>query len=152
MERIDSLAPVAETEALPAPRSLASLVAELSSVGPLSAREQLPQVVAWLDSAPATEANAQELLKLLDADAFAAWTDDEGRPLKLRALLALLRMGYPWALHIKPEDLAWLREAQRPFWRRNFKEIMAIGLWVGLLARVGWLAWPVLSAWASAGF
>ncbi|MEW6429921.1 MAG: hypothetical protein AB1730_00320 [Myxococcota bacterium] len=152
MERIDSLAPVAETEALPATRSLASLLAELSSLGPLSAREQVPQVVAWLDSAPATEANAQELLKLLDADAFGAWTDDEGRPLKLRALLALLRMGYPWALHIKPEDLAWLRAAQRPFWRRNFKEIMAIGLWGGLLAWVGWLAWPYLSAWVSAGF
>jgi len=153
MERVDSLAPAEETtDALPAPRSLTSLVAELSSVGPLSAREQLPQLVTWLESAPATEGHAQELVKLLDADAFGAWTDADGRPLKLIALLALLRFGYPWALHIQPEDLAWLREAQRPFWRRNFKEIIAVGLWTGLLAQLGWLAWPWLSAWVTSAF
>jgi hypothetical protein len=156
MERIDSLAPAVDTatavDALNAPRSLTALVAELSSVGPLSARERLPQLVTWLETAPATEANAQELVKLLDADAFGAWTDADGRPLKRTALLALLRFGYPWALHIKPEDLAWLRETQRPFWRRNLKEIMAVGLWVGLVARVAWLAWPWLSAWLTSAF
>jgi hypothetical protein len=156
MEQVDSLAPAVDTatggDAPTAPRSLTALVTELSSAGPLSARELVPRLVTWLETAPATEANAQELLKLLDADAFAAWTDAEGRPLKRTALLALLRFGYPWALHIKPEDLAWLRETQRPFWRRNFKEIMAVGLWVGLVARVAWLAWPWLSAWLTSAF
>jgi hypothetical protein len=156
MERLDSLAPAVDTatgvEALNAPRSLTALVAELWSAGPLFAPELVPRLVMWLETAPATEANAQELVKLLDADAFGPWTDADGRPLKRTALLALLRFGYPWALHIKPEDLAWLRETQRPFWRRNFKEIMAVGLWAGLVARVAWLAWPWLSAWLTSAF
>lgn len=147
MERVESLAPVVESEALAPSRSLTSLVAELSSLGPLSAREQLPQVLAWLESAPSTEANAQELLKLLDADAFAAWTDEAGRPVKLAALLALLRMGYPWALHIKPEDLAWLRDMQRPFWRRNLKALVAAGLWAVLAVEVAVVTAPLWWGW-----
>jgi len=114
---------LADLSALP---SLTSTLAELSSLGPMTARDQLPRVLAWLDAAPATEANATELVRLLDADAFTGLEDAKGQPVKARALLALLRMGYPWALHIKPEDLAWLREHERP---RNYKGIIAVALW-----------------------
>lgn len=157
MERVDAPLSAAVDEAGVASldgagRSLSSLVSEVSALGPLSAREQVPRVLAWLESAPATQANAKDLVALLDADAFAGLSAPDGRPLKVDALLALLRFGYPWALQVRPEDLAWLREQQRPFWRRNLKEIIAVGLWVTLAAQVATLTYPLWWAWLSSGF
>jgi len=149
MERVESVQPVesspASLEAADAfaGTSLARLVAEYTSLGPLSGAGALARVVAWLESAPATEANAKELLSLLDADTFGTDTDAQGRPLKVVALLALLRFGYPWALQMKPEDLAWLRDAQRPWWRKNLKNLVAVGLWLVLAGEVAFFTWPL---------
>jgi hypothetical protein len=140
MERVDAPVPVVETEA-PAVPGLGSMVGALTSTGSPPA-ELTPRVVAWLESAPASEANAKELLALLDGDAFAGLSGPDGRPLKVAALLALLRMGYPWALQVRPEDLAWLRTQERPFWRRNVKEIIAVALWVALAIEVAVVTAP----------
>jgi hypothetical protein len=132
----------------PAAPSLAALVAALS---PTTGGAPLAGVCGWLDAAPASEANARQLLDLLEARAFDPLADPDGRPLRLRALEALLRMGYPWALHIAPEDLAWLRHAQRPFWRRHVKALAAATLWAGLVGWSAWQAWPHLLAWLVPG-
>ncbi|MCC6337053.1 MAG: hypothetical protein IT380_24050 [Myxococcales bacterium] len=146
MEQLTSFTPPAPEAALARP-GLSSLLAEVTSLGPLTGREKVPQVVAWLQSAPSTEENGKELLVLLDADAFAGLSDEHGRPLKLEALLALLRMGYPWALQVKPEDLAWLREQQRPYWRRHWKGLLVLGLWTALTLEVAYFTLPLWMWW-----
>ncbi|MEW5738877.1 MAG: hypothetical protein AB1938_08110 [Myxococcota bacterium] len=147
MERVESFPQPAVEEVAVARPALSTLLAELASVGPLTAREKVPQVVSWLQTAPSTEDNGKELLQLLDADAFAGLSDAEGRPLKLEALLALLRMGYPWALSVKPEDLAWLREQQRPYWRRHWKGLLAVTLWAALAVEVAYFTLPLWQFW-----
>jgi hypothetical protein len=147
MERVEAVTAATEQNVAPGSLesgpSLASLYAEFSSVGVVSGAEALARVVTWLESAPATEANAKQLLALLDADAFSSVTDAQGRSLKALGLLALLRFGYPWALQVKPEDLAWLRDEQRPYWRKNLKGIIAISLWVIWAAEVAAFTFPL---------
>jgi hypothetical protein len=149
MERVEAVGAAAQHDVAPGPAdslaspSLASLYSEYNAAGVLSGGAQLVRLVTWFETAPPTDANAKELLALLDADAFSSVTDAQGRPLKALALLTLLRFGYPWALQVKPDDLAWLREEQRPFWRKNLKGIVAIGLWVILAAEVATFTFPL---------
>jgi hypothetical protein len=149
MERLESFtpAPVDEVADARPMLTLSEMLAELTAAGPLAARETVPRVVGWLRSAPPTEENGKELMALLDADAFAGLTDEDGRPLKMEALLALLRMGYPWALQVKPEDLAWLREQQRPYWRRHWRGVLAVTLWMVLALEVAYFTLPLWRFW-----
>ena len=49
------------------------------------------------------------------------------------AIEALLRLGYPWALRVHPDELAWLRDQQRA--ARRLKYFILFGvLAVGALA------------------
>jgi hypothetical protein len=87
-------------------------------------------LMRWLDLAQddpaALEGLAKDLLALPPCDASAhavcelledtrlGWLRDEGgRNLRALAVAALLRMGYPWALRVTPEDLELMREEQR---------------------------------------
>lgn len=149
MERVEAVGAAAQQDVAAGPveplasPSLATLYADFTAVGVVSGGAQLVRLVTWLETAPANEANAKALLSLLDADAFSSISDAQGRPLKALALLTLLRFGYPWALQVKPDDLAWLRDEERPYWRKNFKGIMAVSLWLILAAEVAVFTFPL---------
>jgi hypothetical protein len=66
-----------------------------------------------LRALPPCEASAHALNELLD-DTRLGWLRDEGgRSLRALAVAALLRLGYPWALKVTPEDLELMRSEQR---------------------------------------
>lgn len=54
------------------------------------------------------------LLGLLEARAFDGLVDEHGVSCGERAVAALLDAGYPWALHVAPEDLARFRGTPPP--------------------------------------
>jgi hypothetical protein len=61
----------------------------------------------------APEAAAWWLLRALEENTWIGWTDARGRTCRAAAVEALLGLGYPWALHVTPEDLEHYR-AQSP--------------------------------------
>ncbi len=56
---------------------------------------------------------ARALLVLLDEKELDDTVDTHGQQVREVAVQALLRVGYPWALQIDPEDLSWFREGAR---------------------------------------
>jgi hypothetical protein len=55
------------------------------------------------------EARAQFLLEKLDDEAFHDLYDGDGSSVRAVAVEALLALGFPWALHLDPDDLDYLR-------------------------------------------
>lgn len=94
---------------------LASLLRDLNELGGAAARARAGDVRAWLAAARPVEEDGAQLVAAIDSGAFS----HGGRALRLESLRTLLRLGYPWALRISPEDLAWLRVQQQSFVRRN---------------------------------
>lgn len=68
---------------------------------------------------PGAAGDAATLTKYLEAGAFNDAVDAGGRSCRAAATDALLRLGYPWALSVRPEDLSWFRaHSRRSFPRR----------------------------------
>lgn len=57
-----------------------------------------------------TEANGEALLRMLDEGALADLRAADGTSARMLGVEALLRLGYPWAVRIHPEELEWYRE------------------------------------------
>ena len=55
------------------------------------------------------EARAQFLLERLDDEAFHDLYDSDGVSCRAVAVEAVLALGFPWALHLEPDDLDYLR-------------------------------------------
>ena len=85
------------------------------------------------------EANGELLLRLLDEHAFDELRADDGTSTRELAIEALLRLGYPWALKVHPDELAWLRASQLAATRLKYMIVLGI-LAVGGVA-AGFLAW-----------
>ena len=66
-----------------------------------------------------TEANGAALLKLLDDGALSSLKAADGSSTRALAIETLLRLGYPGAMHLRPEELAWFRTHQGALRRRN---------------------------------
>jgi hypothetical protein len=66
-----------------------------------------------LGALPACDASASAIADLLDDRRVAWMRDSAGRNLRALAVAALMRMGYPWALGVEPQDLSLLRCEQR---------------------------------------
>lgn len=64
---------------------------------------------AALSTLAPSEAHGRALLKLLDDGAFNDLVADDGSLTRELAVEALLRLGYPWALRVHPDELAWYR-------------------------------------------
>src|SRR5262249_46778457 len=61
----------------------------------------------------ASEGSARALTELLGDRRLAWLRDTDGRNLRALAVAALVRMGYPHALGVSPEDLALMRSEER---------------------------------------
>jgi hypothetical protein len=97
-----------------------------------------------LDTLEAGDAGRQvaDLLhQLLEGDQLAGLEDAEGRTCRAAATEALLRLGYPFALEVRPEDLEHLRSLDKGAGGLPWTSWAALGtLGAGLLAQ--WLALP----------
>lgn len=104
-EVVPSLAPF--PEAAPAPQ-LEQLAISARMPG-TEGDEACQALHAALEKLAPTEENGRELLRLLDDGAFNELRMADGASIRERAVEALLRLGYPWALQIHPDELAWYR-------------------------------------------
>ena len=124
---VPSLAPFDD-----AAEPVAALVARALLPGD-EGRDGLARLNAALRSMPATEANARAVLAALDGTALETMKDEAGRPTRALAVEALLRMGWPWALHLDPDDLEWYRAQARAARQRRIA-VVVLGVLVGATA------------------
>ena len=135
MERVQ--APVATVQEQDVP-SLAPLdsalqvdlagLAETSRIAPASnAREAIAQLHLALQTLVPTEKNGNELVRLIDERAFDGLVADDGSVTRELAVETLIRLGYPWALRLHPDELSWFR-SQRSDRARNFRLMILLGI------------------------
>lgn len=84
-----------------------------------------------------------ELVRLLGDGRFGRLGLDSRIPVRVSLIEAILRAGYPWALQVTPEDLAYrkeerLRQQARDLAGMNRAWLLALATVVGTL----WLCWP----------
>jgi hypothetical protein len=96
--------------------------------GKRQAQQQLRQALKTLMP---TEANAAQLLALIDAKGFHG-VPAQATALRVLAIETLVRLGYPWALQVDPDEWAWYRKRMR---RRAF---VKWGAFASLLASGTW--------------
>jgi len=130
LEFSSQLAPAVDLEALC--RDVRAQTGELGR----EAHERLHQALEKL----APESGAT-LVKLLDDHAFDGMRTADGTDTRRLAVETLLRLGYPWALQIQPEELEWLRAEQRA------ARVRLIAFFVGLTAIVGGTAAYLFNLW-----
>lgn len=116
---------------------LAGLAQTARSVPASEAREALAQLHVALQTLLPTEKNGTELARLLDDRAFDGLIADDGSLTRELAVETLIRLGYPWALRLHPDELSWFR-SQRSDRARNFRLLILLGiLGVEVLAGLG---------------
>lgn len=138
MQRVD------ESLQAEASQSSSALVERLQLVCQEFSRPASPQtakamndVLASLVTQITTEEKAEVarcLLTVLDAPHFKAAVDVEGVSCRARAVSVLLKLGYPWALQLHPDDLAFYRArpgASRRRWVMGLMVLLAVGFGVG---------------------
>lgn len=124
---VPSLAPFPSPEPLdPAATGLERLALTARATPGQAGRDALHSLHDSLASLPATEENAKLLLRLLDEGAFNELRGDDGSLTRELAVETLLALGYPWALQIHPDELAWYRRAD--FLRRRNKWLLLLGV------------------------
>jgi hypothetical protein len=84
------------------------------------------------------EAFAQLIIEKLDDEAFHDLYDAEGLSCRAAAVDAVLALGFPWALHVWPDDLEYLR-AMKPS-RSGSPTLRAMAVVTGVLAALFALA------------
>ncbi len=121
---VPSLAPFPTPEAAP---NLEMLALTARSTPGTAGREALGLLQHALETLTPTEENGRLLLKLLDEGAFNELRADDGSPTRELAVETLLRLGYPWALSIHPDELAWFRGAEAARQRNKYLMLLGIG-------------------------
>lgn len=124
-EAVPSLAPF-PLEALAPAAQLELLATTARSTPGLAGREALASLHHALLALTPTEENGKLLLRLLDEGAFNELRGDDGSPTRELAVETLLRLGYPWALQIHPDELAWYRGTI--YLRRRNKWLLLLGV------------------------
>lgn len=164
MERVDDLLPPAEAEPHAGAGKLerleraraAVLAPPASRVTVVSTRVSATNVLnAVLSSvskgvaADEKPALAKALLGVLDEPQLKTIVDSQGRSPRAKAVEAVLGLGYPWALSLNPEDLAFYRAQTKPAASRTrLWVVMALlaGLGAGLGASLFTLSAPAVKA------
>jgi hypothetical protein len=103
----------------------------VSPLAEASPRQQAPSGPIEAVS-EAAKADGPRLLALLDDPAFRQLEDAWGRSARAVAVGRLLDLGFPWALHISPEDLAFAR-ARQPRWTPARQVAAAMMLVTGMV-------------------
>jgi hypothetical protein len=104
---------------------LADLALEARAPG-ASGTQALTRLHTALATLQPTDANGAALLKLLDDGVLGELKSDDGTSSRLVGIEALLRLGYPWAVQIRPEDLQWYRDAVRARLLRRWAVVGAV--------------------------
>jgi hypothetical protein len=124
---VPSLAPFEPSNA----RSLEELAVVGRSTPGQEGRAAVTSLHEALGTLQPTEANGELLLRLLDDGAFNELRADDGSSTRELAVETLIRLGYPWALRIHPDELAWYRRTQ------NSSRQLKIMILLGVLAMAG---------------
>lgn len=127
-----SLAPFPQVPEAPAAPDLELLALTARSTPGQGGRDALLGLQQALQTLTPTEDHGKLLVRLLDEGAFNELRADDGSPTRELAVETLLRLGYPWALQIHPDELAWYRGAEAT--RQRHKYLLLIG--IGALAAV----------------
>ncbi|MFZ5438654.1 MAG: hypothetical protein ACOZQL_01530 [Myxococcota bacterium] len=147
MERVSPVAPqtsgaevpsLASVEPLALQPPLEQLARSARTVPGEGGRAANRQLHAALETLQPLDANGELLLRLLDEHAFDGLRADDGTETRRLAVEALLRLGYPWALRIHPDELSWFREAQRAAMRLKYMILLGVLGAVGALGAAGW--------------
>ena len=117
-------------EVLAAAPNLELLTLTARSTPGQGGRDALVALQQALETLTPTEETGKLLVRLLDEGAFNELRADDGSPTRELAVETLLRLGYPWALQIHPDELAWYRGAEAT--RKRNKYLLLIG--IGALA------------------
>lgn len=121
---VPSLAPFPESSALAPPLEQWALTAR--STPGQAGRDALQSLHAALDALVPSAQNASTLVRLIDEGAFHELRGDDGSLTRERAVETLLGLGYPWALQIHPDELAWYRRSL--FLQRRNKWLLLLGV------------------------
>lgn len=70
---------------------------------------QLNEALGRVRGGPGARAQARAVLALFEEHWLRPVADGSGALVRAEAVSALLRLGYPWALQIDPDDLVWFR-------------------------------------------
>lgn len=134
MERVQTQSEVAQHEGVPSlapfpevapPPELEQLAIDARQAG--SAGDQACQALhVALEKLTLSEENGAKLLRLMDEGAFHELRTADGTSLRELAVETLLRLGYPWALQIHPDELAWYRGVAAA--RRRNKWLLLFGI------------------------
>ncbi|MGV3623348.1 MAG: hypothetical protein ACO1OB_21190 [Archangium sp.] len=134
---VPSLAPV-EVDALP----LTTWLEAAKTGDTVEARDgAMTMFTSALASMPPTQRNADALVQLLETPALEALETRDGQSVKELAVEALLRLGYPHALRVHPDQLDWVRALQKGRFRTKWLRVVAAVLAVGNLGLWGFLIW-----------
>ena len=129
---VPSLAPFSQVPEEPAAQNLELFALTARSTPGQEGRDALLALQQALETLTPTEENGKLLVRLLDEGAFNELRADDGSPTRELAVETLLRLGYPWALQIHPDELAWYRGTEAA--RQRNKYLLLIG--IGALAAV----------------
>lgn len=122
-----SLAPFPQPTQVDLGRGLEALARTARAEPGQAGWEALHALQVLLGELAPTEENGKVLLRLLDEGAFHELRGDDGTPTRELAVAALLRLGYPWALQIHPDELAWYRALERRKKRDRILILLGIG-------------------------
>ena len=146
MERVQAPDQLGQGEALPSlapfPQSAESATAPSLELLAINARtpgsegdEAVQSLHAALEKLAPTEENGATLLRLMDEGVFHELRTGDGSSLRELAVETLLRLGYPWALQIHPDELAWFRGVAAL--RQRNKWLLLLGIFgLGAIAEV----------------
>lgn len=133
-QEVPSLAPLESAAALAAP--LAQLAHDARAAPGSRGSAATTALHAALTSLPPLEANGAALLQLLDDGAFHELRADDGSSTRMLAVQTLLRLGYPWALQVHPDELAWFRRTQAA--EKQRKRLIVLGVLGSLAVAAAW--------------
>lgn len=108
--------PANEVEAIADPRAkLTALMREIAAGGAagLEAADRLPVALKAMAVGHPTEATRDFLKDLLEGRTLDGYADSMGLSCRAAVINAQLSLGFPLALEVNPDDLAWLREVTK---------------------------------------
>ncbi len=146
-EGVDEVADVGAAAPADDGLALQELAGRLASAAPSGRRAlaaELAEVLDGVRRGPEAERVAQVVLSMLGDRVFDGLATPAGRPLRAVAVDVLLRLGYPFALEVEPDDLQFLRETQRD---ERLRPLRRLGLALVLAAAAGVAAWAAVR-WA----
>lgn len=104
---------------------LAEMVARARSASGEAGEVAIQAVNQALRTLLPTEANGEALLRMLDEGTLTDLRAADGTSARILGVEALLRLGYPWAVRIHPEELQWYRETLAAQRRRRILVVLS---------------------------